>query len=72
MNTRLDQEVRQVVAREQHQRLIDQAAYARLVRRLDRDPVTFEERKEGSYMWKRRFVYAIAIGISILLAIGVF
>jgi len=72
MYTPLEQEVLQVIAREQHQRLIDQAAYARMLRRLDKDPVTLEERKEGSYMWKRRFVYAIAIGISILLAIGVF
>lgn len=70
MNTRLEQEARQVLAKEHHQRMIDQAAYARLLRKLDRDPVTLEERKEGSYMWKRRLVYAIAIGISILLAIG--
>ena len=71
MYTPLEQEVLQVIAREQHQRLIDEAAYARRLRRLDKVPVTFEDRQEGSYRWKRRLVYAIAMGSSILLVAGI-
>jgi hypothetical protein len=72
MYTPLEQEVLQVIAREQHQRLIDEAAFARRLRRLDKAAVTLEDRKEDSYLWKRRLVYSIAIGSSILLVSGIF
>ena len=71
MYTPPEQEVLQVIAREQHQRLIDETAYARRLRRRDKAPLTLEDRTEGSYRWKRRLVYAIAIGSSILLVAGI-
>ena len=61
MNTLLDQQARQIIAKNQHQNLIDKAAYSRTLRKLSNDPSAPEDRLAFKLALKHKLAFAASI-----------
>jgi hypothetical protein len=63
MNTLLDQQARQMIAKNQHQNLIDKAAYSRTLRKLSNDSYVPEDRPTVKLALKHKLAFAASIAL---------